>query len=160
MADNNIIISSVELEAQKTAQERGKDSYFTGSPCLLKKHISKRDVVTRDCLKCLGDDRKRYENRIKKRLSELDSCYYLSENVKAKIPLWADFLKMNQFYIERDILNMGIAINDRISIRYEVDHIIPLNGKTVCGLHVENNLRVVTQKQNRKKHNKLLYHLL
>jgi hypothetical protein len=36
---------------------------------------------------------------------------------------------------------------------WEVDHIIPLNGKTVCGLHVENNLRVIERQHNRVKGN-------
>jgi hypothetical protein len=34
-----------------------------------------------------------------------------------------------------------------------VDHIIPLQGRTVCGLHVETNLRVVEHHENARKHN-------
>ena len=43
---------------------------------------------------------------------------------------------------------------------YHVDHIIPLKGINVCGLHVENNLRIIKAKYNMSKGNKLIESLL
>lgn len=37
--------------------------------------------------------------------------------------------------------------------RYVVDHIIPLQGRKVSGLHVETNLRVIEHHENARKHN-------
>lgn len=61
-------------------------------------------------------------------------------------PAWADLDKMLAIYMQAEMLNqLGFAVH--------VDHIVPLNGKTVSGLHVENNLRIIDGIKNRKKGN-------
>lgn len=60
-------------------------------------------------------------------------------------PAWANKKEIEIIYKIANILS--IASN----IKYEVDHIIPLKGKNVCGLHVDTNLQVITMEKNRMK---------
>lgn len=57
-----------------------------------------------------------------------------------QIPSWANMDRIMEIYENRPD-------------GHHVDHIIPLRGKYVWGLHVENNLQYLTASQNMIKHN-------
>ena len=57
---------------------------------------------------------------------------------------------MRQLYID------AMTVTRITGTPYVVDHIIPLNGDTVSGLHVPWNLRVITREENLRKSNKLV----
>lgn len=63
-------------------------------------------------------------------------------------PAWADLEAIKRVY------QLADKISKETGIKHEVDHIVPLQGKTVCGLHVECNLQVIPYYQNRSKANK------
>lgn len=64
-------------------------------------------------------------------------------------PKWANREKMVEFYKEAERLTRETGVP------HHVDHIYPLNGKIVCGLHCEANLNVITQFENIQKLNRM-----
>jgi len=42
--------------------------------------------------------------------------------------------------------------------QHEVDHIVPLRGHLVSGLHTISNLQYITKSENRRKGNRLVKH--
>jgi hypothetical protein len=51
---------------------------------------------------------------------------------------------------------MAKLLEDRMGVKYHVDHIHPLQNESICGLHVPWNLRVIPAVDNIRKGNKLI----
>jgi len=66
---------------------------------------------------------------------------YRRAKLRNRTPKWADLLKIKELY-------------SNCPKGYHVDHIIPLQGKLVSGLHVENNLQYLPAAENLRKFNR------
>jgi hypothetical protein len=64
-------------------------------------------------------------------------------------PSWADLQLIS------DIYDFAAFRSRREGIKYHVDHVLPLKGENVCGLHIENNLVILPATENIRKSNGL-----
>jgi 5-methylcytosine-specific restriction endonuclease McrA len=64
------------------------------------------------------------------------------------MPPWGDAAKVEAIYAE------AMALRE-LGIDAQVDHIFPLRGKLVSGLHWHGNLRIILAEDNRRKSNRM-----
>lgn len=67
---------------------------------------------------------------------------------KRRTAQWANIEKIKEKYAE------AARLSKETGVLHHVDHIIPMQGAKVSGLHVENNLQVITATENMSKHNR------
>lgn len=65
-------------------------------------------------------------------------------------PLWVDRVAI------RDIYRRRIEIERETGVPHDVDHIVPIVNRKVCGLHVPWNLQIITREENQKKSNRFI----
>ena len=67
---------------------------------------------------------------------------------KRKTPAWANLKKIERIY------QLSAWASKFTDEPLEVDHIIPLKGDLISGLHVEHNLQIISKSENRAKNNR------
>lgn len=88
------------------------------------------------------------DNKEKHRVYQ--SAYNVIRWKRTSIPLSKiHFDEILQVYEKRN------EITKKTGVEHHVDHVIPLLGKNVCGLHVPWNLRVIPATENRRKSNRV-----
>ena len=76
---------------------------------------------------------------------------HYKRRLKNAIPLW--LTDDHRFMIE-ETYELRDLRTKMTGIPHEVDHIVPIRGKNVSGLHVPWNLQVIPASENRSKGNK------
>lgn len=71
---------------------------------------------------------------------------------KSRTPPW---LTSDDLWMIEQAYDIAALRTKMLGIEHHVDHIIPLQGKSVSGLHVPWNLQVITARENRMKSNQL-----
>lgn len=68
-----------------------------------------------------------------------------------RTPKW---LTADDLFLIEEAYHLAKLRTELTTIQYHVDHILPLQGKKVSGLHVPANLQVIPAKENLKKSNR------
>lgn len=120
---------------KEVIRERQRDYYKSYKHTLSDEELERRKAYRRSWSK-LNRDKKAFYTSNRKAQTLLATPRWLSEEQKSKIE---DF-----YWLARDLkLITGES--------YHVDHIVPLKGRNVCGLHAPWNLRVIPSDLNLKK---------
>jgi hypothetical protein len=65
-----------------------------------------------------------------------------------------NWLSEDQRKATKDIYKLSKKLERLFGVKYHVDHIVPLKGENICGLHVPWNLQILEASLNLRKSNK------
>jgi hypothetical protein len=94
-----------------------------------------------------GRESRRKSHKTKPQRAEA-SAYFRAKYANRAVS-WADRKKMLEIYTQAQ------EMTERTGVPHHVDHIIPLRGETMSGLHVETNLRIITAVENQSRRNRM-----
>jgi 5-methylcytosine-specific restriction endonuclease McrA len=117
-------------------------------------YAKNRDMVIARAQARPDQDKRQYQQRYQKANPELYkvNTSFRRRRFREATPKWLSPEQKLEIKLQ---YRLAIELSRRTKIRYVVDHVVPLQGETVCGLHVPWNLEVITQEQNLKKSNLL-----
>lgn len=128
------------------------------------KNKSSRDGFYSLCKDCKRNRDSLYRGNNKKHIKlsrkkyyESNKASYFSRNSLKRVslrkakPSWLSSEQQKQIF---SIYDLARECKNLTGDDYHVDHIIPLNGQSVCGLHVPWNLQVLPAEINLSKKNK------
>jgi len=159
-------------KTRQEARDSGSKAYFTGLLCK-QGHIAKRWTATGNCSQCqrlrtdawVNNNYERHKSYVNsearrestrksfKKFYERNKAYFIAKDAKRR----ALQLLATTPWGQENVLSFYEKAKDleaeNPGIKYHVDHIVPLVGKNVCGLHNHFNLQILTEIENKRKGN-------
>ncbi len=134
------------------------------------RYIKKRESILKRQNEYHEANRKQVNHRNKEyKLKNLEKCINLTKNWKINnkskvnasngkrranlrnaLPKW---LTNDELWMIEQAYDLAQLRTKVFGFKWHVDHVIPLKGKNVCGLHTPYNLQVIPAKENLRKRN-------
>ena len=123
------------------------------------KCVRYRDNYFAQCKFCVNQKRKERRESINNKAKlyyQKNKQYYITKGylrakgVRQAKPNW---LTQDHKWMIEEIYELRKLRSEATNVEHHVDHIVPLRGKDVCGLHVPWNLQVITATENLSKSN-------
>lgn len=161
----------MEIITRKEAKEQGLVKYFNGNPCK-HGHISYRLTVSGYCYECSKNKSreiyttyyKQYAKENKEKIKKICTRYQKNNKGKvnartaarhaAKMQRTPKWLNKDDKWIMQEIYDLAVLRTQATKLDWHVDHIIPMQGDTVSGLHCPENLQIILAKENCSKSNR------
>jgi hypothetical protein len=165
-------------KTRKEALAGGYKRYSTGVACV-QGHIADRRALTGECLSCRAEYLAKWRTENQARVKQHNASQYEkhTDKIKKGVRQWATKNPVKVFTYSRAShtkrrmrLPKWLTADDRWMIEqayelaalraklfgfaWHVDHVIPLQGKLVSGLHTPYNLQVIPGVENVRKSNK------
>ena len=153
-------VECMKIEWQQAAEKRA--DYFrkynkseAGQQAKRKYYEANKENVIARAQARPDEDKRRYKKTHKVNNPDMykEMTSLRRRRFRDATPKW---LTENQKMEIRLKYRLAIELSRVTGERHAVDHIIPLHGESVCGLHVPWNLQVLTQKDNLTKYNRMV----
>lgn len=162
--------------SRQDALASGAPRYFTGLACK-NGHLSERYTASKTCCECANAKANTSKSKNRKKYSASsvawnrknpDKALRYQQKVRQKNPgqrnLWTanyrsakDARQPNWLtaahLLEMESVYTYCAALRKVGLDYHVDHVVPLRGSTVSGLHVPWNLQLLPGRDNMRKGN-------
>lgn len=145
-------------KSRKEALASGSIHFFTGEMCV-NGHLVPRFSSNRRCLACNQVSVRESMKRPEAKILQAESQKRYVQTPKGRAALRRSLsgrraVKMNALPSWQDKAEIGDFIG-KCPPDCHIDHIIPLKGQNVCGLHVIANLQYLPSQENLSKSNKV-----
>jgi 2,4-dienoyl-CoA reductase-like NADH-dependent reductase (Old Yellow Enzyme family) len=165
-------------KTRKEALAEGYKRYSTGVACV-QGHVADRRAKTGECISCRADFLIEWRKNNPAKVKQHNSTQYINhtQKIKDNVKKWGKnnpvkilahtrrqqtkrlmrtpkWLTSDDYWIIEQAYELAALRTKMFGFSWHVDHILPLQGKTVSGLHVPTNLQVIPAVDNIRKGNR------